>query len=145
VHKYDNVVQIQGTISQVRQQISTLLGNDTDVSQLVKKIVGAAPGSVAVTDLDVEIRGLNVGVPPVGSLDTSHVKSIGSVTIKASGARLGDSAAYVQSLAKVPGLIDVFPTKNSAERVSTTFEITASVTEKLLTHRFDATPPKGAK
>lgn len=135
-HKYQDVVEIQGGIAQVQGQLATLMGSDTDFGKLVQSLSKAAPASVAITDLKLDITGGATTSTATQSLDTSGQRAIGTLAITAEGAALRDASKYVVALKNVPGLIDVFPTKNSADGVATSFEITATLTDTLLSHRY---------
>lgn len=137
-HKYDNVVQIQGTIAQVQTKLRSLMSNDTDVSGLLNHLADATPPGVAITDVTITLNppGIKGGTPGGVSLDTSGKQTIGTLTIDGSGTKITDAAAYTHKLQSLPGLINVYLGSNTQDTAGTTYSIKAAVTADLLTHRY---------
>jgi len=145
--KYQNVVQIRGTIAQVQGQLTGLMSNDTDVPALLSKLDGLTPPGVAITQIDLTLNapGITATVDGGGSLDTSGKATIGKFTLDGSGARITDGAAYTDKLKAVSGLVNVFLGSNSQAPGGSSFEITASLTNDLLTHRYATSAATSAK
>lgn len=148
--QYGSVTRIQGSVTQVRAKLATLLAGDVDVSTLIGRLRAAAPSGVAISALTVTIddpaaSGSAVGSSPVATLDTSGAKHIGSVLINGTGRSIDDVPRFVDAVAAIPGVVDVLPTSNATQAIGTKFSLTLTLTDKLFTHRFDVTPPAGGK
>ena len=151
-HKYQNVVQIRGTISQIDGQLTGLMSNDTDVPALLAKLDGLTPPGVAITQIDLTLNapGISETAPGGGvSLDTSGKATIGTFTLQGAGVKITDGPAYTDKLKGVPGLINVYLGSNTQAPGGSSFEITAALTNDLLTHRYSpnaqAPKPKAGK
>lgn len=116
----------------------------------VTGVAGAASGS----STDDKTTG-------VGGLDTSDAHHVGTVTLSGTGAQLTDLAAYVDALRRVPGVFEPYPLSNQATgadasaagsagvpaggpagpasgaTAGTTYSLQLTLTDALLTHRFD--------
>lgn len=143
--QYAAVTRVQGTVAQVRAQLGTLLSDDVDVAALIGKIRAAAPPGVHLTGLTATVTGPTDSGGTTGSLDTSGAQHIGTLEIQAEGGHIDDAAAFVDALAKVRGLVDVLPTSNTAQTGSSTqFTLDATLTDALLSHRYDQPAATGA-
>ncbi|HEU5009041.1 MAG TPA: hypothetical protein VFT67_18910 [Jatrophihabitantaceae bacterium] len=148
--QYGSVTRIQGSVTQVRAKLATLLAGDVDVSTLIGRLRAAAPSGVAISALTVSIddpasSGSAAGNGPTTTLDTSGAKHIGTVQIDGTGRSIDDLPRFVDAIAAIPGVVDVLPTSNATQAVGTKFTLTLTLTDKLFTHRFDVTPPTGGK
>jgi hypothetical protein len=139
--QYAAVTRVQGTVAQVRSQLGQLLSDDVDVAALIGKIRSAAPAGVHITGLTVTVTGATDSTGPTGSLDTSAAAHIGTIEIQASGSRITDAASFADALAGIGGLVDVLPTSNTAQTGTTDFTLEVTLTDALLSHRFDPAPP----
>lgn len=142
--QYGNVVQIQGDISSIQGQLAGLMTNDSDTAALVNRIAHAAPPGVSITDLTITYTAPgSAATTPTGTLITSAIPRIGTITLDGTGVNMTDASAYVDALAKVPGLVDVYPVTNARQQIGTQFTITVSMTNKLLSNRFAAPTTTG--
>jgi uncharacterized protein HemX len=148
--KFSDVTKIQGSITEVQQQISRLMSNDVDFGQLVANLRGDLPAGMTISQATVT---LTVASPTGAtssaakgntSLDTSGHAHIGSITMSGTGVRLDDVSSYVDRLRTVKGIVEVVPTSNQAAQAGVQFSLMLTVTDELLTHRFD-TAKKGGK
>jgi hypothetical protein len=148
--QYGSVTRIQGSVTQVRAKLATLLAGDVDVSTLIGRLRAAAPSGITISALTVTIddpaaTGSTVGNGPVASLDTSGAKHIGTVLVDGTGRSIDDLPRLVDAVAALPGVVDVLPTSNATQAVGTKFTLTLTLTDRLFTHRFDVTAPTGGK
>ena len=140
IARYGSVTRIQGSVSQVRTQLASLLSDDVDVATLMGRIQAARPGGVAITTLTISLDGAGTSTnssATSGSLDTSGAEHIGTIEIDGTGRQIDDLPKFVDAVAAIPGFVDVLPTSNATQAVGTKFALTVTLTDKLLTHRFD--------
>ena len=143
--QYSIVTTLQGNIGSVRHHIQTLMTDDVDVSTLLAQVERAQPAGVAITQLTLSMDGSSAGPGSADgqSLDTSGQVHVGQISLQGTGRSLDDASAYVVALAKLPGVVDVFPTSNVTQAIGTQFDLTVNLTDSLLSHRFDATLKQG--
>jgi hypothetical protein len=140
--KYAGITKIQGTVGQMQGQIAKLMGNDVDVVKLMARIRTDLPESMTISQETATITAAgtaNGGTakPGVG-LDASGHLGIGTVTISGAGRSLDDLPMYVDKLAAIPGVVDVVPLSNVADDKGVQYSVSLSLTDELLSHRFDA-------
>jgi len=151
-NQYGSVTRIQGSVTQVRAKLASLLSGDVDVSAVIERLRAAAPGGIAISALTVTIddpastgSGSSGSSGPAISLDTSGAAHIGSITIDGTGRGIDDLPKFVDAVAAIPGIVDVLPVSNATQAVGTKFTLTLTLTDRLLTHRFDASSQAGGK
>jgi hypothetical protein len=76
-------------------------------------------------------------------LDTSGRTVIGTVVVAGSGKSLDDLPAYVDRLAKISGVVNLVPTSNLAAKGGVDFSLAFALTDKLYSHRYDASHTGG--
>jgi Tfp pilus assembly protein PilO len=143
--RYAQVTQVQDSTRAIRSQLAGLGGGDVDVPALLGAVRTALPRSAALGELGVTLSGAGgagaAAVAPQsgadGSLDTSGNPVIGNVTMSGTSSRLADLAAYVAALQRTRGFVDIVPVTNQGTGSAFTFTVTASVTDRVLSHRFD--------
>lgn len=141
--QYAGVTQLQGSVVAVRTELARLLGTDVDVSALVTSILKQLPAGATVSQLAVTISPpvSQQGRPQVAggtaTLDTSGRPHIGLISVTGQAARVTDVSTLVDRLSALPGFIDPYPTSNTANDKGTLFTIQFSITDKLLSHRYD--------
>ena len=143
---YAAVVGVTGATTQVRQQLAGLLAEDVDTSGVLGALRAALPGTVSLQQVQLTVDA-NTGAAAGGadtSLDTSGRPHIGTVTLTGKAGTVDGVAAYVAALGRVPGLTDVVPTSSASSDTGYTFTVTAAVTDRVLTHRFEVRTPKPA-
>ncbi len=143
---FRNVVRMQGTLAKVQGQVAVLMKDDVDLPGLLSKVRTAAPASIALTTLTVT---MNTSATAPGTtttgLDTSGHTVIGTVVVAGSGKTLDDLPAYIDRLAKIPGVVNLVPTTNLAAQGSVAFSLAFAVTDKLYSHRYDVSTTTGGK
>lgn len=142
--RYAQVTQVQDSTRAIRSQLAGLGGGDVDVPALLGAVRTALPRSAALGELGVTLSGAGGAAAAVapqsgadGSLDTSGNPVIGNVTMSGTSSRLADLAAYVAALQRTRGFVDIVPVTNQGTGSAFTFTVTASVTDRVLSHRFD--------
>lgn len=143
---FRNVVKMQGTVAQVQSRVALLMKDDVDLSLLLAKIRKALPATMVINSLSLTLNPGSATAPGAAGtgLDTAGQAVIGTVTVAGSGRTLDDLPAYVDRLASVDGLVNLVPTSNQAAKGAAQFSLSFQVTDKLYSHRYDATS-KGGK
>jgi hypothetical protein len=141
-HKYSAVTVVRGAIGQVQGQLAGLMVGDVDTAALVHSIVGALPATMTIDQMSVTISaasttGSGGTAGGIGSLDLSGATHIGTVTLSGTGAALTDLAGYVRALQDAKGVFEPYPLSNQATDTGTTYSLQLTLTDALLTHRFD--------
>ncbi len=143
VQRYGQVTQIQGSTRLVRGQLAGLVAGDVDVAALLGSVRTALPASMALGEVGVTLTdpgaatAAAAGSANAGSLDTSGAAVIGAITVSGNSEELVDLAGYVRALQATRGIVDVVPTTNQRADSSFAYTVTMSVTERVLSHRFD--------
>lgn len=140
--RYGEVTAIQGSTRLVRSQLAGLVAGDVDIATLLGSVRAALPasmvlGEVGVTLTDPAATTAAARSSGTGSLDTSGAAVVGSITVSGTSTKLVDLAAYVRTLQATKGVVDVVPVTNQLADSSFTYSVTMSVTERVLSHRFD--------
>jgi Tfp pilus assembly protein PilO len=143
-HKYDEVVEITGEVAQVASKISTLFATDVDFPHLLNELVAKAPKSGEITQLAVALQGgptvsgqASTSSQPTVALDPTGQTPVGNVTITGTAGSMSEVAAYVNALARVPGVIYVYPTSQQADGGTVTYALALTLTDKVYSHHYD--------
>jgi hypothetical protein len=150
-HRYSDVTQLHASMTGIDAKIATLMTADVGFASTIGSLRSALPPTMALDDIEVKISpagalAVTAGSAQAGtasSLDTSGHKSIGQVILNGSGHSLDDLPAYLANLRKITGVIDVVPVSNEVSGPSVQFNVTLSLTDEVLTHRFDASKVTG--
>ncbi len=139
---YSGVVSIQGSASRVQADVAQVMGGDVDLVKLMVVLQSSLPKSMTIKQETITISTVGVvgNATAPGGLDKSGLPRIGTITLSGTGKSIDDLSDYVDSLAAVPGLVDVLPVSNTrAEtgKTGTEFNISIGLTNQLLSHRFD--------
>jgi len=139
---YSSVTALQGSIAQVRGSLATLMVGDVDVAHLLGTVQAALPPSMTVNQESVTVSGAAAAAAGASgtSLDTSGKTQVGKITVGGTAPDLLALASYVGNLQMVPGVVDVVPTSSQLTKGVVTFTVTMSVTDAVLSHRYDVTP-----
>ena len=151
--RYDGVVQMQGTVVQVQGQVSQLMASDVDVSKVLTVLTKDLPPTMSISQLSISLDspyGAGAGSPASGSgsgstssIDASGHKHIGSVTLAGSGQTFSDIATYVEKLSSATGLAIPYPVSSQTMAIGVEFSLDITLTDQLLTHRYDPTKSVG--
>ncbi|MEO5832172.1 MAG: hypothetical protein ABIR83_02245 [Nakamurella sp.] len=136
---YSDVVSIQNRIAQIRGQVTQVMAPDVDLVALTGALQTSLPATMTISQQAITIS--MAGAATATGLDASGATRIGTVTMSGTGQTLDDLSDYVDSLAAIPGVVDVLPLANSLNSegaVGTQFSLTLGLTDALLSHRFDA-------
>jgi Tfp pilus assembly protein PilO len=140
--KYGNVVQMQGTVANVKSQIATLLAKDVDVTNLISRVVGKLPTGASITQLSLALSvGTAQAVVPANAannavLDPSGRQHIGTINLTGQAHSLDQVAAFVTGVASVPGIVGVFPTSQQGTKTAVQFSVQLTLTDQALSHRY---------
>lgn len=138
--RYGEVTSIQGSVTQVRTQLATLMGTDVDTGALLGSMLAQLPAGASITQLALTIAAPtptaanNTGA---SALDTSGQLHIGTVTMSGQARSVTDVAALVARLGALKGVVAPYPTTNTVNDTGTQFTIQLSINDSLLSHRFD--------
>ncbi len=142
--QYADVTRIEGSVATIRGQLAGLLGTDVDVPALLSSILRQLPAGATVSQLAVTMDTHTTQLPNAAagaSLDTSGHPHIGAITLSGQATRVSDVSILVDRLAAVPGLVDPYPTSNTANEKGTQFTIQFSINDTLLSHRYNTASP----
>jgi hypothetical protein len=141
--QYAAVIQIQGAMTQVQDEIATLMAGDVDLVALMGSLRSSLPSTMTIASESVTISLAAVASAPgaTSGLDTSGLARIGTVTLSGGGATLDDISAYVDKLKVLPGVVDVVPTSNAADASGVRYTLSLGLTSALISHRFKSVAP----
>jgi hypothetical protein len=147
-NKYGVVTQLHGSIASVDVQLASLMNGDVGFSTTVGQLVSALPPTMAISDLEVQVSPAGAAAATAAqgattSLDTSGHQAIGRVTVSGSSHSLDDLPGYLAKLKQITGVIDVVPVSNQVSGPAVQFNVTLSLTDQVLTHRFDLSKVAG--
>jgi hypothetical protein len=141
-HKYSGVTQIQGTVDKVQSQLSTLLAGDVDVSGVLGQVLAKVPAGSVISQVTVTLavpsQGAAASQSGTTSLDTSGHLHIGTITLTGQMPQLTDVSTFVDGLSGITGVVEPFPTTNATTDKGAGFNVQVTLTDQLLSHRFDA-------
>jgi hypothetical protein len=143
--RYSGVTVVRGAIADVQGQLAGLMVADVNVGSLVAAITTALPKGMSIDQITVTVAAAsssgnastNGESGGLGGLDLSDAAHIGTVTLSGSGSKLTDLAAYVDTLRKTPGVFEPYPQSNQITETGTTYSLELTLTDALLTHRYD--------
>ena len=139
VRTYAGVTQIQGDVTQIQAQIATLMGSDIDLVKLMGWFRSALPAPMTIGSEAITVT------PNGGSTtSTSGLATIAAVTISGTGRALDNLAAYLENLAKIPGVVNVNPTTNVVSAGIAHYTLSLNLTAVAFSHRFNV-PKTGTK
>jgi Tfp pilus assembly protein PilN len=143
--EFDQVVSVQADSKAISSQLSTLFGKDLQWAKLSGEVQAAAPKGISLTAVLGSVT-LGNAVPEAGSghlPSTSVEKTIGAVTVSGTGPDKATIAAYVDALAKVPGLANPQISDVALQDGRLRFSVRLDITAARLGGRF-ATPAPSA-
>jgi hypothetical protein len=140
--KYAPAIHVQDQVGQVRGELTTLMTSDVDFDRMIRAIVGRMPAGASIASLNMTVDGAETSTSPGsdiggGVLDTSGLAHVGGIALTGSARSMTDIAAYVNGLAAVPGVVAVYPTSEQASANGSQFQIQVTLTDQVLSHRFD--------
>jgi Tfp pilus assembly protein PilN len=140
---YASVTKAETAIALLNSQVASLMGDDVDVPAMLADIRAALPATMAISNISLTLGGDALGSGTVG-LDATGGTPIGTLTLSGSGRSLDDLPAFVDRLSRVKGMVDVLPTSNTLSKGTAQFNVTASLTDALYTHRYDTSHAESA-
>lgn len=135
--KYGGITRIEDAVDTIHGQIAGVMANDVNVAHVIASIRAALPHTMSIQNLSLELTPASISSGSTVGLDASGHPEIGKVTIVGSGRTLDDLPAFVDRLARVPGVVNVLPATNQVSSKVAQFSLTVSLTDRLYSHRFD--------
>jgi hypothetical protein len=143
--RYSGVTVVRGSIAAVQGQLASLMVADVSVGALVEKVVAVLPEGMSIDQIAVTVDAAGSAATTsadgksgsLGGLDLSEAAHIGTVTLSGTGSKLTDLVAYVDALRKTPGVFEPYPQSNQVTETGTTYSLQLTLTDALLTHRYD--------
>jgi Tfp pilus assembly protein PilN len=141
--RYASITKAETTVALLNSQVAALMQGDVDVAAMLADIRAALPATMAISNISMTLGGDAPGSGTVG-LDATGGTQIGTLTLSGTGRSLDDLPAFVDRLSRVKGMVDVLPTSNTLVKGTAEFNVTASLTDALYTHRYDASHSESA-
>lgn len=132
--KYAVLTTMQRAIDQIGVQVASLMANDIDYVNLVARIRASLPPELTLTTATVV---LSPTVAGAGVTPTAGPQIIGSISLAGTAGRIKDVTPFIAALNQLRGVVDVVPQSTTKTESGVQFAATASITDDLLTHRFD--------
>lgn len=136
--KYGAVLSLQAETAHVDGELKGLTATSIDLANLVNKVIALSPNPGLLTKVDVEETAAappgSTAVTtsnPTGSLDTSGQLQIGTITVTGAAASVAQVSDYVHRLAKVPGVVEVFPVTAQTNGRYLDFTVEMTMTDQL--------------
>ncbi|TNM64500.1 PilN domain-containing protein [Streptomyces sp. NP160] len=142
--QYAAAPQVLKQLETVRDTRAQAMAQDVAWYSYVDSLTRALPATAWLVSVQTSLSAAGSAAAPAttGGTGTAGTSSVGSVTISARSTSYDDVAAYLDALAAVPGVADVFLSTSTSDASGSapviSFTVTASVTDAALTHRFDA-------
>jgi hypothetical protein len=138
--RYDGLTKIQGSVAEVQSQVATLLGSDIAFPGLIKNVLAQLPVGASVSQLSVDLtlsttqRAASADNSPLDNAGRAH---IGTILLSGKATKLVDVSTFMDRLKKIPGILAPYPTSNQMTPTGATYSVLITITEDLLSHRFD--------
>jgi hypothetical protein len=140
---FGELIGAQNESRAISAQLSALLAGDLQWSQLLSAAQAATPQGVHITEASGALTPANgaggSGAASQGLPGTSAAKLIGTLTITGTSTGKPAVAAYLDALAKAPGLANPFLVRAATENGVFTFVARLDITGSALGGRFTAT------
>jgi Tfp pilus assembly protein PilN len=138
---FSDVVTVQAQSQAISAQLSIVLANDLQWSQLLTALQSAAPSGIKLTGVT---GALNSTANAAGSKivqlpNTSGLKPVGTLSVRGTASGKADIAAYVDALAKVNGLANPYLGDATVQDNKLGFTVKLDITEAALGGRFTKT------
>lgn len=149
---YSGVTKVQGSVAQVKGQLSGLMTDDVHCAALIDQMRTQLPPGMTIGQLTVTVDTAKTGAAASSSsgssgggasLDASDRKHIGTVEVSGTGQVLSDVSTYVDQLRRIPGVVEPYPLTNKAVTPGTQYSLQITLTDELLTHKYDASKNGG--
>jgi Tfp pilus assembly protein PilN len=148
-HKYNDVTEMQSSLSQVQGQLRTLLAGDVSFPSLISELRSSLQPGMTIDNLSVTVNLPGASAAGAGSsaagnsLDTSGHPHIGTITLSGASTTASYIAAFADKLSSLKGLVDVITPSLKAQANGIQYTLTASFTDELLSHEYDSTKNGG--
>jgi hypothetical protein len=143
--QYANVTRIQGSLAEVKREISGLMSQDVDLAALIDQLRIQLPAGMSIGQLEIAMdstKGSAAAAAASGTggvdLDASGRRHIGTVKVAGTARTLADVASYLDRLKGLRGVVEPYPLTNKASGQGIQYSLQVVLTDELLTHKFDA-------
>jgi len=143
---FNELVQVQSDSKAISSQLASLFTYDLQWSPLVAAVRAAAPEQVLLTSLTGALDSTGDKAKAKGGREggrlpsTTDQKLVGTLTLAGTAPSKTAVAAFVDALARVPGLADPFPNGMSSTDAEYSFTIQADLTAAAFGGRYTADP-----
>jgi Tfp pilus assembly protein PilN len=143
---YTDLVDTQTRSQAVAAELSSLLAGDLRWSRLLGALRGAAPTGVTVTGVTGTLASASNGTGAgAAQLPNASVeKPVGTLTVNGTGPTRAAVAAFVDALARVPGLANPLVGSASMEGNLVQFSVRLDITKSSLGGRFTSPGPSAS-
>lgn len=144
--KYSDITAVQSVISSVKAQMATLLASDVNWPQVMGQLHAAMPVGMTISAVQINDTAADTKVGGSASanggdvLDTSGHSHVATIVINGNAQSPNDVAKFVSTLSKVDGYVGLFPSSTRGTKGATQYTVSVTLTDALLTHRYDVTP-----
>ncbi len=164
-HQYDNLVSTQTQVQAMNKQMATLLANDLQWSQLVSKVLAAAPKGITVASITGGLVADKNGAPSAGTgsaatgtdgtpsgatpsggtPSNAATRTVGTLDVTGTASGKQAVSAYLDAVAGLPGVSNVLLNTVSTKDNKLQFDLTGDLTGAILGGRYTsgATGSKG--
>ena len=138
--RFDELVRTQAQARAINAQLTALMANDVQWSQLVAGMTAVVPDGVDLTGVTASIPAVDATSDQVTNIiGPPTVKLVGSLTVNGVGESKTVIARYVDALATVPGLANVFLTSAALGENGFQFAIRVDIATTALDNRYKPT------
>lgn len=142
--KYGDVTQVQGRITASEGQVARLLAQDVDLGALLGTLRERLPAGMTIDQLGTTVDVVEPGAAGAAgaatagvTLDPTGSTAIGQITLQGSATSLDELPTFLDQLAGVDGLVAPLPLTNASSDTGITYSLQVTMTDALLTHRYD--------
>jgi Tfp pilus assembly protein PilN len=142
---FADVIGVQTESRAIHAQLSSLLAGDLEWSRLLSALQAAAPRTVHLSGVTGQLLSATTGGGSVAAQlpDGAGRKSIGTLTVTGTGSDKPAVAAYVDALAKVPGLGSPLLGGATMQDGALQFTVRLDITDAALGGRYTSTANTG--
>ncbi len=142
-HAYADLVNTQAQSQAIQAQLHELFADDMDWASLITHVRDAAPNSVTISTLTASGGDDKASKVPAGSA-TPDPDQVGTLTISGTGPNKAAVAAYVDNLARVPGLSNAYLNSANTSPNGVDYRIRVDIVKAALGGRYSSPAPKGS-
>jgi type IV pilus assembly protein PilN len=138
---YAEVVAVRAQSAAIEKELASLLASDLRWSRLLAPLRRVAPRGVTITSVSGLLSQQAAGAEPQPGVDTT---TVGGLQVAGTGPSRSAVAAYVDALARVPGLANPLLGSASLQNGVVQFSVRLDITRAALGGRFSSAAPGAA-